>query len=1351
MDASTLYDIFADSVRRWPDRCAIDVPPSSRRSRRRTVTYAELDRLSRSVAQAIGPRVTRADCIVVVLLPRTTEHLYAAQLATLRVGAAFACLDPAFPDGQIQTVLDDADPVVVLTDTAGRERLLRLETSAPIVDVTQSSEEEVDGLGTMTAPAWLAPDSLAYLIYTSGTTGQPKGVMIEHRSIVNLVQGDLATLGITPDDRVAQSSSPAYDSSIEETWFALAAGATGVVMDDETVRLGPDLTAWLQRERITMFCPAPTLLRSMSCRDPVRELPHLRFLHPGGEALAQDVADKWAPGRSLMNDYGPTETTVTALRGIVRLGDRVSIGRPVPGMRAWVVDSELQEVPDGEPGELCLGGIGLARGYHNDAELTARRFPLHPRLGRIYRTGDQATKDSDGRFYCLGRLDAQVKIRGYRIELEAIEARLLECAGVREAACTIQGDGSRKELVAFVVSESDHAPPAADALATQLRHMLPAYMVPTRFGLLNELPRNMSGKLHRAALPVLVSAARGHDALDTEPPTVPELRIAAVMQHALGQASAVSVHDDFFNDLGGDSLAAAVLISLLREDPETALLTVRDVYEMRTAAGLAARLSPSSPDEWDAAPLPNAQRETGTRHPVVATLAQTMWLLLGVLLTAPIAYGASFWLLPALLERIGLVTLVVLAPVIVVGGLLAYTAGTASLAVVLKRVLIGTYRPLRAPVWSAFYVRNWIVQLSVRLVPWRLIEGTVFQNLVLRALGARIGRRVHLHRGATVLQGGWDLLDIGDDASVGQDANLELVALEDGQIVVGGVTIGDGATLEVRAGMGAGSRLGARAVLSAWSYLAPGAHVPDDALWDGIPAGPAGAAPMPPRCVHTHDLSAGMHGVAMLAGRIALGALAAVPAQLLALGGAFALGLDGAGAVEWLLYPTADRRIWTIEIALVVAALPLMLVFEAMAIRLLGNVRPEVVSRWSPAYLRVRLKTEVLESAGRWLCGTLLWPVWLRAAGMKIGLRSEVGTIIDTVPELVEIGADCFFADGIHLAGPRISRGTVTLAPVRLGDGVFLGNHSVVGCGQTIPDGVLIGVSTVCDDRVMTRGTSWFGHPPFELANREPVACDRRLTHEPSRLRYLTRLFWEMLRFSIPLVPVAVALAWFAAIGRAADVVSAPLLLFGVVPALELCVLVLPPLFVVGLKWVLLGRVRPGTHPLWCCWIGRWDFLYVTWDVCASALLRAIEGSLLLNVYLRAMGVRLGRRVVLGPGFVQVADPDLLEFEDGATVTGLNQAHTFEDRVLKMDVVTVRAGATVGRAALMLYGADIGTRTHVMPQSVVMKRERLLPDRSYAGCPTRPVSTSDRLPIAPLDEAACAMAATHATMGQLPE
>jgi non-ribosomal peptide synthetase-like protein len=267
----------------------------------------------------------------------------------------------------------------------------------------------------------------------------------------------------------------------------------------------------------------------------------------------------------------------------------------------------------------------------------------------------------------------------------------------------------------------------------------------------------------------------------------------------------------------------------------------------------------------------------------------------------------------------------------------------------------------------------------------------------------------------------------------------------------------------------------------------------------------------------------------------------------------------------------------------------------------------------------------------------------------------------------------------------------------------------VVAGGQHLPDDILLGVCTVADDMYMASGTSWFGHPPFALPRREIVAYDRELTHNPSLLRYLDRLFWETLRFTLPVLPVLVIAE---SLRRMTDHAwAAPLLALAGAAVLCLAILVL--------KWLLLGRARPGTHPLWSCWCSRWDFLYVAWGVYARGTLTALEGTPMLTWYLRAMGLTLGRGVVLGSGFSQVVDPDMIEIGDGATVTAAFQAHTFEDRVLKLAKVRIGANATVGSNTVPLYGAVIGEGTYVAPHSVIMKDEFLLPNQRYEGAPTR--------------------------------
>ena len=1317
-----LHHFFERAASRWPDRTAVDVPPGIGRPERRLVSYRELDLQAEAIARFLRTIVSN-ECVVAILLPRRNENLYSCQLGVLKAGAAYTCIDPAFPDEQVRDILEDSNAVALITDNEGLARADRSGFARNrVFDVSNLISDTGNTSAAASVPFWLSPTSLAYIIYTSGTTGRPKGVMIEHAGICNLVGSDLDEFGLCPDDRVAQNSSPSYDSSLEEIWLAFAAGATIVVMDDDTVRLGPDLVPWLQRERITVLCPPPTLLRTTGCADPDVALPELSFIYVGGEPLPVDVAERWSRGRRLVNGYGPTECTVTALRDRIIEGEPITIGRLVRGLQAWVLDESLNEVSDGQQGELCLGGVGLARGYRNRPELTNEKFPIHPTVGRIYRTGDLAHRDADGRFFYDGRIDSQVKLRGYRVELEAIEARLTECEGVREAACHVQQNGSQQMLVAFIVSDNGHDPYFFDNLRASLTNTLPAYMVPSRFAFLTNLPTTVGGKLNRGQLPRLESQYRDLRKQSVCPRTLMEERMVTAFSEVLGLPDGVDIHDDFFHDLGGDSLNAAELISLLRDEPSSAAITVRDLYEARTGAELSKRAKTDTGVEVETNEL---ARPEG--NPMLATAAQIAWILAGLIPGSALAYVAAFQAMPALMRSLGLVPFLLFTPFIVFATLIAYTPFAVLLVVVTKRLLIGRYRPLRAPVWGSFYVRNWMVQQTVRLVPWRLLHGTVFHAVALRSLGARIGKRVHIHRGVNLVQGGWDLLEIGDDVTLSQDSAVRLVDLDDGHIVVGQISIGDGCTLDVRAGIGSNTILEPEAFLTALSSLPSGARIPRGERWDGIPARPAGqSAPRPQLSGSEVIVSPLWHGMALLLARFVLWMLLALSVELPTIALALFHEVDVEDLLSWLFSPSHSVSLVLTAFLMVTLPLPLTVALEALAVRAMGRVRPAVISRWSLSYVRIWLKTQIVQSAGHWLSGTIFWPVWLRLSGMRVGRGCEISTIIDVVPELIEIGDESFFADGIYLCGPAVHRGTVTLTPTRLGKNTFLGNHAVIPGGQSLPDNILIGVSTVADDTTIRSGTAWFGQPPFELPRRE-AEFDRRLTHEPSLIRYLDRLFWELLRNGLLVVPLMVLPFWFRILAATEPLVSSPIFLLAVVPLVSLGMVAFFCLLVLALKWGLLGRVRPGIHAFWSCWCSRWDFLYVAWGFYASGALSVLEGTLLLSWYLRAMGVKIGRRVILGPGFSQVVDPDMLQFDDGSTVSCQFQAHTFEDRVLKIDRVRIRRRATVGSSAVLLYGADIGAGTHVAAHSVVMKRESLLPGRAYSGCPTQPVSDSGRI------------------------
>ncbi len=1461
-----LDERFAATAARLPDAVAVEVPAGGAGAPR-SRTYRELWADALRLADALGGRVA-PDARIVILLAREQPALYAAQLAANRVGGAFLCLDPRFPDEHLHAVVTNAGPVAAITDAAGAERLMsrgrpgnmrvivvdpegagapelqRSESSTPIDAV------DVDRPADHPHPPRSDRD-LAYVIYTSGTTGAPKGVMIEHRSIDRLVAGNVAYFGLGPGARVAQLSSPAYDSSIEETWLAFAVGATLVPMDDETVRLGPDLAPWLRRQAINVLCPPPTLLRAMGEVDPRAEVPDLRLLYVGGEALTPDVASRWARGPRMVNGYGPTECSVVVMRAEVAPDQPVTIGRAVPGSRAHVLDEEGRATPPGEEGELCIAGDSLARGYLGRPALTEERFPTLPGLGRIYRTGDRVVREESGDHVFLGRIDGQVKLRGYRVELGAVEASLAALDGVRAAACRVQGTGGAQRLAAHLVLADPATGLNVAAHRATLEARLPAYMVPTLWRTAERLPTGIGGKLDRRRLPDIDPHSAVGPELSDPPRGTLEHTLAAAFAAALDLPSDSLNRDaDFFTDLGGDSLSAVGVITRLRVEPAPGMTvpSVRDLYAAPTIAGLASRqaaLMRAAPDDdratvghapslpvatteggtpiddvaptTDAATIPDrssiaaagattdrvataervaisdpvstadrvanthqasttvlaptADRATPARRAAATTAVATTTIatstgsaatpahapfagrLLRVVRGAPSAVdadadagrpddaqvrrstatqgaivaaavavggGVAWWLITTIATAVpttwnpGLILLALwlLAPLASVLGLVLSVLW----AVAMKRVLVGRYEPGVIPMWSPHYLRHWLVARSAAAIPWGLLAGTELAPFVLRLLGARVGRGVFVHRGAALGGGAWDLLELGDGAVLGRDAAPRTVELRDGCLVLAPVVLGKGAVLETRAGLAPGASMGEGATLTALSWLPGDAAIPSGERWDGVPARPvervATTAAPPPN----HPWR---HAALLLGARLLVGEIIALSVLAPLLVASFIVPDASAAVLAWIASPRLGVA-WVLAATVYAAfALVTSLLLRAALIRGMGRMEPGRYGLWSTAAIPIWLKMEQLERAGRWLSGSLAWPPWLRLAGMRIGRGCEISTIIDVVPETVHIGEESFFADGVYLAGPRIDRGVVELRATTIGARTFLANHCYVPSGERWPDDLFIAVSTVADADLVRPDSAWFGHPPFALPRREQVSADRRLTHEPQLARRLTRLIFEGLRVVLPGPPLLVLALWFVLASAAAQRMSAMALYGLALPVLSLAALAVPCLAILALKWGLLGRVRPGQHAFWSCWCARWDFLYVAWDIWARAVLQAIDGTLLLNAYLRLTGMDIGKRVALGGGFVQVVDPDMLHFGDGSTVDCQFQAHSFEDRVLKIDHLRIARGATVGPSTVVFYGAHVGQGTVVEPHGIVMKHEHLPAGRRYVGNPCR--------------------------------
>jgi amino acid adenylation domain-containing protein len=460
------------------------------------LTYAELDRRARSLADRLCDLGVGQGNVVAVCLPRSAAFVVAT-LAVLKAGAAYLPIDAAAPPERVQFLLNDCGPYAVIIDPE-----LGAAPDGPWaeLDVRDATNHDgAPGRAYETAHA----DHLAYVIYTSGSTDRPKGVEVTHGSLANLVAWHRRAFTITPDDRAHVYASPAFDASVWETWPYLVAGAS-LHLPPEGVRREPDaLRDWMLAERITIgFVPTPLAERMLALPWPTRT--PLRALLTGADTLHRYPAASLP--FALVNNYGPAECTVVATSGVVASrvdGSLPPIGRAIDNVDVLILDASLRPVPPGTAGELYIGGAGLARGYRHRPELTADRFVPHPTVpgARLYRTGDRARLLPDGSLAFLGRHEDEVTIRGMCVNLDEITAALNAHPGVATAAVVAsEGTDDKRELMAYVVP----APGAAlrrASLVWKLRRRLPGHMVPTVYVTVPALPLTTNGKVDRLALP----------------------------------------------------------------------------------------------------------------------------------------------------------------------------------------------------------------------------------------------------------------------------------------------------------------------------------------------------------------------------------------------------------------------------------------------------------------------------------------------------------------------------------------------------------------------------------------------------------------------------------------------------------------------------------------------------------------------------------------------------------------------------------------------------------------------------------------------------------------------------------
>jgi len=1319
-----------------------------------SVSFLDLDRRANRLARHLMAGSVGPGDAVALIFPRCVDS-YVAMLAVHKVNAAYVPLDPSFPADRVAYICADAGVTAILTfdrlahlgEGAGAA-IIRLDSDAAAIAGRDDAPLGADEAG-------LPASELAYVIYTSGSTGRPKGVPIEHGSIVNFVRVAAETYGYEPGDRVYQGLTLAFDFSVEEIWVPLLAGATLVPNEGGANLVGEDLADFLAERNITALCCVPTLLATME-----RDLPGLRLLIVSGEACPPDIVRRWhRPGRMILNAYGPTEITVTATVARLAPDEPVTIGVPLPSYSVVITEPGSDRiVPRGETGEIVIGGIGVSPGYLNRPEQTAKAFAADPfglphnLSGRIYRSGDLGRIDEAGRLEYQGRIDTQVKIRGYRIEVTEIESQIMQLPGIAQAVVTKHSPGPGIDELAAFYTLAEGAEVSPEEIARALAATLPGFMVPSWYTALATMPMLPSDKADRKALPAPALRLSGRRSGRGEAPGNEAEAVMAAMLGELMGCDPVGVTDDFFDEIGANSLIMARFATRLRRNGGFGPVTMRDFYDRPTIRSLADWLAQGA-EAGRPEPPPVAHRRFGPVREWLAGAGQ-----LGLV----IGYGAlMIWAGFLAVDW----TFAVTGTLAIYGHMIVATLGLMLLSwlapVAVKWLLVGRMRPERFGVYTWRHVRVWFVQALIRANPIRLFAGTPLYNIYLRLLGARVAPSAVV-LGMPILVP--DLVRIGPRAVVSRRADIAGYRAEAGEIVTGPIEIGADAFVGVGATLDIGTEMGDGAELGHASALVEGQKVPAGARWHGNPGRPTDTRFRRVR----HDAPSVLRMVGYNAAALVLPVLAYGP-----------LGIF----LFHLVYDTetnspieAPPRLF--QIGDVVQAMPAIVAVATALFALgvlLGLFSVIVVPRLARAFLTPD-KSYRLYGIHHWLIRVVARSSNSRFfnkvfgdSALITGYLARIGYRFDGIyqtgsnfgytqeqdyPFLCEFGYRVMTSDGIILANAEYSGSHVRLGATRFGGRSYLGNHIYGVPGMALGENVLVGTKTAIPvDGPVQSNTGLLGSPAFRIPRS--VERDRQFHVYEDDEDLRQGCLRAKMRHNLVTIGGFLLYHWLAA-GLVLTILYAATIAGGNWSPLVLSLSAfLGLLAAIALRAVFdaislrFRALRPKT-----CSIYEFGFWEVErhWKLMVFLELNLFSGTPLKPLFLRLLGVRVGRGV-FDDGSV-ISEKTLTEIGDDVTLNRDNQlqAHSLEDGVFKSDRIMIGSGVTLAPHAFVHYGATVGDGAWVAPDSFVMKGETVDAGTWWQGNPAtaRLAPAGAPAPAAPLPWPGSRAAAARSGPPQLP-
>ncbi len=1289
-----LNDFFEQSVLSYPDAIAIE-------HGNKKISYAEADALANRFAHYLIEIGIAPEEKVVILLPRCAE-VYILMLGVLKAGGAYIPLDPEIPGERVNFIMEDSGARVLVTSDEILDQISHQLKPQPLFNI--DSQLTVLDIYPNTKPIVLnrTPQDLCYIIYTSGTTGKPKGVLLEHRNVVNYLLGAQIIYPIDSTYRALQGFSVSFDASVEEIWVPFSVGATLVVGTYDIMRSGDQFASFLNQLSITFLSCAPTLLSMVK-----EDIPGLKILIFGGEVCTTDLAHRWCKeGRLVYNTYGPTEAAVIATYSILNTKDAVTIGKAMPGYDVLIVNDKFEPVVENEEGEILLGGASIARGYLNRDDLTAQKFVETDQYKgtkeRYYRTGDIAKYNSKGEISYVGRIDAQVKVRGFRVELAEIEGLLLQSAGIQAAAVSL--DVSTQQLAAFVVIEKGEEI-NREEIAAELRSKLPYYMIPSTLDVLPSLPMTTSQKIDRSRLPKPSTPLSFSEEKEIIPPSTDlENELVAVIAGNIHREN-ISMDDNFFEDLGGHSLLAALVSSELRRNPMFENLSVVDLYKYPVLSDLAKALEKKRPK---ADKQPKKQREIYTPSNwsyyscslfqgfsmfFIALIFGIEWL--GPFFVYSYFYQADYSVLDSLMMM--LITYFSLLPTITI------------FALVLKWLVIGKIKPGKYKLWGSYYFRFWLADKLVNISPISYFTGTPIMNIFLRLLGAKIGKNCFINTSAI---SAFDLLSLGNNVSICTDSHLKGFTISDGYLQIGRIDISDDCFVGTRCCLAHNTAMEPNSSIEDLTLVPEGVVIPGNENWGGSPASKLGLnqkmGSVPPWSKRNFFYIVSVFLIPLIT------MIAYFPGMMVI------THFDYTSEEAWYnLLP---------HIVLVGILFIVILVFIITILKwvLLGNSKEGVYRVNSNFYHRkwffdqlMKLSLQVLGT----LYTTLYLQIWFKMLGVKLGKRVEISTVEFISPDLLITGDECFLADSVSVGASSVRNGYITIAKTYIGNRTFVGNSAVISPDTHLGNDVLVGVLSKMSDKDLPAkdGTSWFGSPAVYLPKRDinrEFSAER--TYKPTRKLFILRYCIEFFRVTLPAIMFLTMASLISNITSYLQVERDLFELFILFPFLYLGAGLLGMFITILFKWIVIGRYIPANKPLWSNYVWRSELVTGFYEnFLVLFFLNMLTGTPFIKYPLKMMGCKIGKRTCIYT--TQITEFDLVRLGDYSTVNDncTLQTHLFEDRVMKMSFVDIGKGCSVGGMSVVLYDSKMEDGSVLEPLSVLMKSETLPANTIFIGAPAQ--------------------------------